>query len=245
MRARERGRRVGEVDRTTTLRCQSGIRVEASNELVEADPREEEYRPVGDLVELGISLVAKHPAVTMVKLAGSRSRGTHEEVSDWDFAIETSNFRSVARDLPSLVEPLAPLAAQWEPLGHFPAYMMLLRGPTKVEYLFLDHTQEPRPPVTPSPEALPAIDAHFWDWLWWLASKASVGRNELVKQHLPQLYRHLLEPMGADSAPGSIEAAARVFLVRSGELERRFGIHVSRTLEHEVRQGIHRLGYDV
>ena len=145
MRARERGRRVGEVDRTTTLRCQSGIRVEASNELVEADPREEEYRPVGDLVELGISLVAKHPAVTMVKLAGSRSRGTHEEVSDWDFAIETSNFGAVARDLPSLVEPLAPLAAQWEPLGHFPAYMMLLRGPTKVEYLFLDHTQEASP----------------------------------------------------------------------------------------------------
>jgi len=197
---------------------------------------------VADLVELGISLVAQHPAVTKVKLAGSRSRGTHEDLSDWDFAIETSNFDSVARDLPSLVEPLVPLAAQWEPLGHFPVYMILLRGPTKIEYLFLDHTQEPRPPVTPSPEALPAIDAHFWDWLWWLATKASVGRTELVEQHLPRLYRHLLEPMGADSAPADIEAAARVFLVRRGELERRYGIHVSRTLEREVRQGIQRLG---
>jgi predicted nucleotidyltransferase len=198
-----------------------------------------------ELVELGISLVAKHPAVTKVALAGSRSRGTHEELSDWDFAVETSHFGSVARDLPSLVEPLAPLAAQWEPLGHFPVYMVLLRGPTKFEYLFLDHTQEPRPPVTPSPETLPAIDAHFWDWLWWLATKASVGRDDLVEQHLPPLYRHLLEPLGADSPPDTIEAAARVFLVRRGALERRYGIHVSRALEREVRQGIQRLGYDV
>lgn len=55
-----------------------------------------------------------------VELAGSRARGTHEELSDWDFAVETSDFDSVARDLPTLVEPLEPLGAQWEPLGHFP-----------------------------------------------------------------------------------------------------------------------------
>jgi hypothetical protein len=66
-----------------------------------------------------------------------------------------------------------------------------------------------------------------------------------VQQHLPQLYRHLLEPLGADPAPGTIEAAARVFLVRRGELEQHYGIHVSRALEREVRQGIQRLGYDV
>jgi predicted nucleotidyltransferase len=200
---------------------------------------------MGDLVERGISVVAKHPAVTKVELAGSRSRGTQEEFSDWDFALTTSDFASVARDLPTLVEPLAPLAALWEPLGHFPVYMLLLRGPTKIEYLFLDHTQEPRPPVAPSPEALPAIDAHLWDWIWWLATKASVGRNDLVEQHLPQLHRHVLEPMGTESAPGSIEAAARVYLVRRGELERQYGIEVSRTLEREVRQGVRRLGYDV
>jgi hypothetical protein len=67
----------------------------------------------------------------------------------------------------------------------------------------------------------------------------------LVEQHLPPLYRHLLEPLGADSPPDTIEAAARVFLVRRGALERRYGIHVSRALEREVRQGIQRLGYDV
>jgi hypothetical protein len=183
--------------------------------------------------------------VTRVDLAGSRSRNAHQELSDWDFAVETSDFGSVARDLPTLVEPLEPLAAQWEPLGHFPVYMLLLRGPTKVEYLFLDHRQEARPPVEPSPEGLPAIDAHFWDWLWWLATKASVGRHELVEQHLPRLYRHLLEPMGADSVPDSIEAAIRDFLIRRGELERRYGVKVPRALEEEVRPGIRRLGYDV
>jgi hypothetical protein len=196
-------------------------------------------------VELAISAVATHSAVTRVELAGSRSRGTHEELSDWDFAVETSDFASVARDLPSLVMALEPLAAQWEPLGHFPVYMLLLRGPTKVDYLFLDHSQESRPPLKPSPETLPAIDAHFWDWIWWLATKASAGRDDLVKQHWPRLYRHLLEPAGADTVPDSIEPAIRDFLVRRGELEREYGLEVSRALEDEVRRGIRRLGYDV
>jgi len=196
-------------------------------------------------VELAISAVARHPAVKRVELAGSRSRGTHQKLSDWDFAIETSNFGSVARDLPTLVEPLEPLAAQWEPLGHFPVYMLLLPGPTKIEYLFLDHTQEARPPVKPSPETLPAIDAHFWDWIWWLATKASIGRNDLVRQHLPKLYRQLLKPMGTDTVPDSIEAAIRDFLVRRGGFERRYGLEVSRALEAEVRRGIRRLGHEV
>jgi predicted nucleotidyltransferase len=47
---------------------------------------------VKELVTVAIGLVARHPAVTGVELAGSRSRGTHEELSDWDFAVETSNF---------------------------------------------------------------------------------------------------------------------------------------------------------
>jgi hypothetical protein len=182
--------------------------------------------------------------VTGVELAGSRSRGTHEDLSDWDFAVETSDFASVARDLPTLVEPLEPLAALWEPLGHFPVYMLVLRGPTMVEYLFLGHSQEAKAPVKPSKETLPAINAHFWQWLWWLATKASVGREGLVKQHWPGLYRHLLEPMGADTVPDSIEAAVRGFLVRRGELERQYGLEVSRALEGEVRGGIRRLGYD-
>ncbi|MGH3103366.1 MAG: hypothetical protein ACRDN6_04640 [Gaiellaceae bacterium] len=183
--------------------------------------------------------------MTRVELAGSRSRGTHEDLADWDFAVETSDFASVARDLPTLVEPLEPLAALWEPLGHFPVYMLVLPGPTMVEYLFLGHSQEAEAPVKPSKVTLPGIDGHFWQWLWWLATKASVGRDGLVEQHWPVLYRHLLEPMGADTVPDSIEAAIRGFLVRRGELERRYGLEVSRALEGEVRRGIRRLGYDV
>ena len=57
------------------------------------------------------------PSVIDVELAGSRSRGTHNELSDWAFVIRTSDFDSVSRDLPRLVEPLEPLGAQWEALG--------------------------------------------------------------------------------------------------------------------------------
>jgi hypothetical protein len=45
--------------------------------------------------------------------------------------------------------------------------------------------------------------------------------------------------------PDSIEAAARGFLVRRGELERQYGLEVSKALEGEVCEGIRRLGYDV
>jgi hypothetical protein len=198
---------------------------------------------VGKLVDLAISALVRHPSVSRVELAGSRSRGTHDDLSDWDFAVSTSDFASVARALPTLVEPLQPMAAQWEPLGHFPVYMLLLRGPTKVEYLFLQHSQQARPSVKPSKGTLSAIDAHFWDWMWWLATKAIVGHDDLVERHWPLLYRHLLEPMGADTMPDGIEAAIHSFLVRRGELERQYGLELSRALEGEVRRGIRRLGY--
>ena len=195
-------------------------------------------------MDLAISSVARQPSVTRVELAGSRSRGTHDELSDWDFAVRTSDFDAVVRDLPTLVEPLEPLAAQWEPLGHFPVYALMLRGPTVVEYLFLEHSQKARTPVAPSEETLPAIHAHFWAWIWWLATKASVGRDDLIGQHCPELYRHMLEPMGANTVPDSIEAAIRSFLVRRGECEREYGLELSRPLENEVRRGIRRLGYN-
>ena len=192
------------------------------------------------LVAAAIALVAKHPAVGRVEFAGSRARGTHEELSDWDFAVETSNFAAVARDLPTLVAPLHPLAEQWEPLGHFPVYQVMLRGPTKVEYLFLEYPQDPKPPVNPSKDTLGAINTHFWDWIWWLATKDAAGRRDLVSEHLPQLFRHLLRPMGVDMTPEDIDAATRAFLTRRSALEREYGVSVPRTLENEIRRGIER-----
>jgi hypothetical protein len=196
---------------------------------------------VSVIVPVAISLVERHPAVDGVDFAGSRSRGTHEELSDWDFAVRTSDFDAVAGDLRDLVAPLDPVGQQWEPMGHFPVYQVLLRGPTKVEYLFLDHTQEPAPPVTPSADTLVAIDNHFWDWIWWLATKASVGRGDLVAEHLPQLHAHLLRPLGEEVAPESIDAAIDAFVARRDALEREYGIAVPRELEDEVRGGIRRV----
>ncbi len=199
---------------------------------------------VEDLVQRAIAAVARHPAVAGVELAGSRSRETHAELSDWDLAVDTDDFDAVAGAMPELVAPLRPLAAQWEPLGHFPVYMVILRGPVKVEYLFLEHSQPARAPVEPGPGTLAAIDAHFWDWIWWIATKASIGRDDLTREHWPQLHRHLLAPMGAPAAPDGIEAAVRIYLARRHELERAYGVAVDRALEDEVRAGMRRLGFD-
>jgi hypothetical protein len=195
-----------------------------------------------DIVAVAIGPVMKHPAVRSVEFAGSRSRGTHHELSDWDFAVETQDFAAVARDLPRLVSPLDPLGAQWEPMGHFPVYQVMLRGPTKVEYLFLDQAQEPMPPVTPGAATLAAIDTHFWDWTWWLATKAAAGRDDLVSEHLPQLHRHLLRPLGVTTQPATIPTAIDAFAARRDALERTYGVSVPRALEDEVRRGIERIG---
>jgi hypothetical protein len=196
-----------------------------------------------DVVSVAISAVIKHPSVTNVSLAGSRSRGTHDALSDWDFAVETVDFQSVVRDLPALVDDMHPLAAQWEPLGHFPVYMLLLKGPTKVEYLFLEHSQVPLQPLRPDRTTLSVIDAHFWDWIWWLTTKAAIGRDDLVAQHLSQLHRHLLMPLGVYSMAKGIEEAVRMYLHRRKQLEGHYGVTLPRALEEEVREGMRRLGY--
>jgi hypothetical protein len=194
-----------------------------------------------DVISAATKAIATHPAANSVEFAGSRSRGTHDELSDWDFAVNTSDFEALVRDLPALVQPLEPLSQQWEPMGHFPGYQVLLRGPVKIEYLFLDRSQDPTPPRTPSPETLPAINTHFWDWMWWLTTKASIGRTDLVQEHLAQLYAQLLRPMGISEAPVSIEAAVESFVARRDALEERFGITVDRALENEVREGMRRV----
>lgn len=194
-----------------------------------------------DVITVATQAVAGHPAVDSVEFAGSRSRGTHDELSDWDFAVTTSDFDALAHDLPKLMQPLEPLSQQWEPMGHFPVYQVLLRGPLKIEYLFLDRTQDPTPPRTPSPETLPAINTHFWDWMWWLTTKASVGRTDLVQEHLAQLQGQLLSPMGIADAPASIEEAVDAYVARRDALEEAFGITVDRALENEVREGMRRV----
>jgi hypothetical protein len=98
------------------------------------------------------------------------------------------------------------------------------------------------PPPTPAPATLDAINTHFWDWIWWIATKAWIGRKDLVAEHLPQLFRHLLRPAGVTEPPADIVAAIDAFVSRRNELERDYGMTVSRALEEEVRAGIRRLG---
>ena len=196
---------------------------------------------VDDWVAIATGLLAGHPAVKSVEFAGSRSRGTHEELSDWDFAVETADFDALARDMPALVAPLDPLGQQWEPMGHFPVYQVFLRGPTKIEYLFLEHSQNPMPPRQPGKDTLPAINTHFWDWIWWLTTKASIGRSDLVAEHMPQLHSQLLRPMGISAVPASITSAIEAFVARRNALEEELGVSVDRALENEVRQGIDRV----
>ena len=83
----------------------------------------------------------------------------------------------------------------------------------------------------------PAINSHFWDWIWWLTTKASIGRSDLVGQHMPQLLR----PMGVSAVPATIEPAVEAFVARCNALEQKFGISVDSALETEVRQGIARV----
>jgi hypothetical protein len=197
---------------------------------------------VDDLIATAIGLVAAHAAVTEVEFAGSRSRGTHDELSDWDFAVTTSDFRAVSQDMPSLVAPLHPLGEQWEPLGHFPVYQVLLRGPTKIEYLFLAEVQDARPPLQPGAETLAAINTHFWDWIWWLTAKAAAGRDDVVADHLPQLHEYLLQPMGIATEPAGIDEAIAAFVARRDALERQYGVRLPRALEDEVLSGKRRVG---
>ena len=46
-------------------------------------------------------LLARHPAIHSVELIGSRARGDAGPLSDWDFEVETSDFRAVAEALPA------------------------------------------------------------------------------------------------------------------------------------------------
>jgi len=177
--------------------------------------------------------LGRHPAVVAVRLVGSRARGEAAALSDWDFIVETGDFGSVAADIEGLVAPLDPIAQQWDRLSQEWCYMLMLRGPVKIDLIF-DRRHEHEPPWSPSPQTVVRIDRHFWDWILWLATKEAAGKRELVESELDKLSGHLLEPMGVGDAPGSLRDAAELYLQARDELERRFDIRVPRDLEREV-----------
>jgi hypothetical protein len=184
------------------------------------------------------SLLLSHPAVRAVELVGSRADGSPTPLSDWDFIVATDRFDDVARALPSLVTPLAPLAQQWDRISDYPCYMLMLSGPVKVDLIFPGEPYESLPPWTVTPATLDGIDQHFWDWILWLASKREKGKDELVRRELEKMSAHLLRPLGAEAVPDSIDAALEGYRTARDEREREFGVEISRRREREVLPAI-------
>jgi hypothetical protein len=181
--------------------------------------------------------INRHPAVDRISLVGSRSRGGATTLSDWDFAVRTTDFVALAADLPALVNDLKPLGQQWDPLGDVKTYMLMLPGPAKVDLIF-DMPQDPKPPWRVVPETLHAVDHHFWDWALWLAGKDLRGEEALVRTELGKMFGHLLRPMGAKSPPETIAAAVRLYARLRGEQERRFDVAVPGRIGRDVTRAL-------
>lgn len=173
------------------------------------------------------------PEVSEVRLVGSRADGTFNPLSDWDFALRTTDFSRSRTTLPAAAAALRPLGSLWDPLSRHANFMLVLDGPTKVDLLF-DEPQRPQPAWAASPASLPAIDCHFWDWILWLGSKSLAGRNDLVGAELAKLAGYLLEPMGATGSPTDLAEAVRTYLEARERLEERFGKQVSHDLGNAV-----------
>jgi predicted nucleotidyltransferase len=182
------------------------------------------------------------PNVRRVELVGSRGRGDATALSDWDFQIGTPNSPALARELPALVRPLEPLAAQWDRLAERATYMLVLAGAIKVDLFPGDERREIEPPWQPAPSNLAAIDAHFWDWVLWLGSKILRGRPDLVDEELHKLHRHLLGPLRVAASPATIEDAITEYCSARDELEREWTVSLGRRLSDDVTVALTRHG---
>jgi len=182
------------------------------------------------LADRVITLFVRHPEVRSIELAGSRATGRARPDSDWDFLVEARDFAAVAAALPELVAPLEPLAAQWDRLSDEQCWMLILRGPVKVDLIFPGEPHVHEPPWVPSARNLDAIDAHLWDWLLWLRSKP----DELVAAELEKLFVHLLRPLGVERLPSSIADAVELYRPARDAQAARFGCSIAPALEDEV-----------
>lgn len=190
-----------------------------------------------DLVAAVKEALLAHPNVRAVELVGSRATGTPSPLSDWDLVVTVDDVEAVVAALPSLVAPLHPLSEQWDPLGPttYRCFMLMLRGPVKVDLIFPGVPHEPAPPWVATPGNLEAIDRHFWDWILWLASKEQGGMDELVREQLEVMSHHLLRGLGVQEVPRTIAAATRDYVSARDRLAERSGVRVSRALENEIR----------
>jgi hypothetical protein len=176
--------------------------------------------------------------VRAVGLVGSRATGQARPESDWDFRVETRDFEAVAPALPELLAPLEPLAEQWDRLSDEQCWMLILRGPVKVDLIFPEEPHVHEPPWVPSAENLAAIDAHLWDWLLWLRTKERGGKGELVTAELEKLFVHLLRPLGVERVPSSVADAVELYRPARDAVAATVGSTISRELEAEVARAL-------
>jgi hypothetical protein len=190
---------------------------------------------VDERVAAVVAALEGHPAVTSVRLVGSRAEGREHELSDWDLHVRTDDFERLAEDLPGLVQPAGPLVQIWDPYSDHDAYMVILPGPTKLDICFFDRQREWSEPYEVRADTLEAIDRHFWDWILWTEQKGRGGKTEQVETSLRNMFERMLRPMGVEAPPETVRGALEAYLGARDRLEREFGLEVPRTLEREVR----------
>jgi hypothetical protein len=155
--------------------------------------------------------------------------------------VHTSSFEDAAvgviRAAATLDPP--PLAVFFDPLGTRPNLTVLLDGPVKVDLIFPDVPFEPAEPWGVSADTLPKVDAHFWDWILWLAAKRARGLDDFVEFSLEDVHRFVLVPMGdAAEAPTSLEQAIERYEALRREQAAALGVDIDPTLGHQVRTAV-------
>jgi predicted nucleotidyltransferase len=178
--------------------------------------------------------LASRPDIRRVELVGSRARGEATALSDWDFHVDTTKGAKLARELPALVAPLEPLAAQWDRLTERATYMLMLPGAIKVDLFPGDERRALEPPWQPAPSNLVGIDAHFWDWSLWLGGKVLAGKADLVAEELGKMHQHLLGPLGVPAPPPTVEQAVAAYRAARDRLASRWDVSVPTRLGGEV-----------
>ena len=177
--------------------------------------------------------------VSSVMLGGSRARGRATELSDWDIYVEGEPERMMT-EIPALVASLGPLAAFWEPLSQEAGYMVVMGGPTKVDVFPLGARRRIRPPWRLNADSLPAIDAHFWDWVLWLGGKSLRGERSLVADELDKMYRFLLAPVGVAFPPTSLDEAVPSYLRARQDAVESLHVGIQAELGRQVSEALRR-----
>jgi len=197
-----------------------------------------------DIGKIVPKLLMKHTGVKRVDITGSRMRGHATKWSDWDFLVEVTDFEAVSISLPMLTKRLKPLAHLWDPLSRHKVYMMILRGPIKIDLIF-DRSHQQEPPWTINSDTIAQVNSHFWDWILWIASKEARGVRDITNSELEKMSVHLLAPLGCTRSPSSVEEAVRDYLSAFGKQKNILHVEVDPTLETEVINGLKTMGFQL